>query len=65
LAPARQKRQIIDAHLQFGASTMLDVSFNIARTTHLHVNKNKSFTPESFYAGGEQPNTTPNSLFEQ
>lgn len=62
LVPARQQRGTIGAQLQFGASTMLDVSFNIARTTDLQVNKSESFTPESFYAGGEQPNTAPNSL---
>jgi Carboxypeptidase regulatory-like domain len=62
LVPAREQRGMFGAQLQFGAATLLEVSFNIARVTHLSVGKNDSFTPESFYAGGEQPNTAPNSL---
>jgi hypothetical protein len=62
LVPARQQRGTIGTQLQFGASTMLDVTFNIARTTHIEINKSESYTPATFYAGGQQPNTAPNGL---
>jgi hypothetical protein len=41
---------------------MLDVSYNIARTTDLQVTKGFGYTPSTFYAGGLQPNTAPNAL---
>jgi hypothetical protein len=41
---------------------MLDVSYNIARTTDLQVTKGFAYTPSTFYAGGQQPNTAPSAL---
>lgn len=62
LAPARQQRASIGAQIQFGASTMLDVSYNIAYTSHLSLPRNLAFAPASFYIGGQQPNTAASSL---
>ena len=62
ITPAREQRGSIGAQVQFGASTMLDVSFNISRTSHLAMGKSDTFTPESFFIGGQQPNTAANSL---
>lgn len=62
LVPARSARGSIGAQIQFGASTMLDVSFNVARTTNLAIGKNESYTPASFYEGGQQPNTVSTNL---
>jgi hypothetical protein len=62
LVPARQQRGTIGVQYQFSNSTMLDVSYNIARTSHLQVTKGFAYTPASFYAGGQQPNTSPNAL---
>jgi hypothetical protein len=57
LAPARSQRGTIGAQFQLGASTMLDVSYNIGWTSHLALGKNNAYTPASFYTGGMQPNT--------
>ncbi len=62
MLPARQSRGSIGAQIQFGAATMLDVTYSIAYTSHISMGKNYTFTPESFYAGGQQPNTVPSSL---
>jgi hypothetical protein len=62
LAPAREQRATIGVQYQFNDSMMLDVSYNIARTTHLQVTKPFSYTPGSFYKGGIQPNTAPIAL---
>ena len=63
--PAREQRGSISVQHQFGRSTTLDVSFNIARTTHMVLLKNDAFTPQSFYIGGQQPNTATASLLGQ
>ena len=62
LAPARQQRGSIGAQIQFGAFTMLEVSYNIAYTSHLVLSKNQAFTPGAFYTGGNQPNTASSNL---
>jgi Carboxypeptidase regulatory-like domain len=62
VAPARQQRASIGAQIQFGASTMLDVSYNVAYTSHISLAKNLAFAPASFYIGGQQPNTATSSL---
>ena len=41
---------------------VLDISYNIAHTTDISLQKGFTFTPATFYAGGQQPNTTPNAL---
>jgi hypothetical protein len=63
--PARENRGSISLQHQFGRSTTVDVSFNIARVTHLLLSKNDAFTPQSFYTGGQQPNTATASLLGQ
>ncbi|RZU35423.1 carboxypeptidase-like regulatory domain-containing protein [Edaphobacter modestus] len=62
LVPARQQRGSIGVQYQLTDSMMLDVSYNIAYTSNLQVTKNSAFTPQSFYAGGLQPNTAPNAV---
>jgi hypothetical protein len=62
LVPARQQRGTIGVQYQFSDSMMLDVSYNIARTSHLQLTKGFAYTPASFYTGGQQPNTAPNAL---
>jgi hypothetical protein len=47
---------------QLSDSMMLDVSYNIAYTTDLQATKGFAYTPSTFYAGGQQPNTAPNAL---
>ena len=63
--PARENRGSISLQHQFGRSTTVDVSFNIARTTHIVLLKNDAFTPQSFYIGGQQPNTATAALLGQ
>jgi hypothetical protein len=41
---------------------MLEVSYNIGRTSSLQVTKGFAYTPASFYAGGQQSNTAPSAL---
>jgi hypothetical protein len=62
LVPARQQRGSIGVQYQLSGSMVLDVSYSIAHTTDLALTKSFSFTPSTFYAGGQQPNTTPNAL---
>jgi Carboxypeptidase regulatory-like domain len=62
VAPARQERGSVGVQFQLGASTMLDVSYNLAVTTHLISAKNEAYTPASFYTGGNQPNTAASEL---
>jgi hypothetical protein len=65
LLPARQQRGSIGCNwvqYQLSDSMMLDVSYNIARTTDLQVTKGFAYTPSTFYAGGQQPNTAPSAL---
>ena len=57
--PAREYRGSFGTQIQFGASTMLDVSFNIARTTHSLLNKNNAYTPQSFFSSARHPTTLP------
>jgi Carboxypeptidase regulatory-like domain len=63
--PAREQRGSVSVQHQFGRSTTVDVSFNIARTTHILLSKNDAFTPQSFYIGGQQPNSATASLLGQ
>jgi hypothetical protein len=62
LLPARQHRGTVGVQYQFSDSMMLDVSYNIGRTSNLQVTKGFAYTPASFYAGGQQPNTAPIAL---
>lgn len=62
LVPARENRGTVGVQIQLGQSSMLDVSYNIAYSSHFSIGKNYTFTPASFYASGQQPNTAPNSL---
>jgi len=62
LLPARQQRGSIGVQYQLSDSMMLDMSYNIAYTTDLQVTKGFTYTPSTFYAGGQQPNTAPNAL---
>jgi Carboxypeptidase regulatory-like domain len=62
LTPARQQRASIGVQRQVGASTMMEATYAIAYTSHLQFSNNLSYTPSSFYAGGEQPNTAPNQV---
>jgi hypothetical protein len=62
LVPARQQRGSIGLQYQFSNSMMLDVSWNMAVTSDTSLTKSYSYTPTSFYAGGQQPNTVPNAL---
>jgi len=62
LVPARQQRGSIGVQYQLTNSMMLDVSYNIAYTSKLQVNKNSAFTPASFYSNAQQPNTVPNAV---
>jgi hypothetical protein len=62
ITPAREYRGSVGTQIQFSASTMLDVSFNIARTYHVLIGKNGAYTPPSFYIGGQQPNTATTAL---
>jgi hypothetical protein len=62
ITPAREYRGSIGTQIQFGRSTMVDVSFNIARTNHILISKSSTFTPSSFYIGGQQPNTATATL---
>jgi hypothetical protein len=62
LRPARQQRGSIGIQYQLSDSMLLDVSYNIGYTSDLQVTKGFTNTPASFYAGGQQPNTTPNAL---
>lgn len=65
LVPPRENRGMIGVQWQIGPSTMLDVSYSIAYTSHISMGKNYTFTPSSFYAGGMQPNTAPNNVMGQ
>jgi hypothetical protein len=62
LLPARQQRGAIGVQYQLSDSMLLDVSYNIAYTSDLQVKKGLAFTPSTFYAGGQQPNTAPSAL---
>ena len=62
LTPARQQRGSIGIQHQLGASTLVDVQYSIGYTSHLQFSNNLTYTPASFYAGGEQPNTAPNQV---
>jgi hypothetical protein len=62
LIPARQQRGSAGVQYQLSDSMVLDVSYNIAYTTDLQVTKGFSFTPSTFYAGGQQPNIAQNAL---
>jgi len=61
LTPARQERATVGIQRQLGASTMVEVTYGIAYTSHIQFGNNLAYTPASFYAGGEQPNTVPNA----
>jgi hypothetical protein len=63
--PAREYRGSIGTQIQFGASTMLDVSFNIARTTNSLLSKNNAFTPQSFYSSAPVPNSATATVLGQ
>lgn len=65
ITPAREQRGSAGVQIQFGGSTMLDVSFNIARSNHVLITKNDAYTPQSLYIGGQQPNTATASLLGQ
>ncbi len=65
LTPAREYRGSVGTQIQLGQATMVDISFNIARTNHILIGKSSTFTPASFYAGGQQPNVATNSLLSQ
>jgi hypothetical protein len=62
LTPARQQRASVGIQRQFGASTMIEATYNIGYTSHLQFGNSLTYTPSSFYAGGEQPNTVPNQV---
>lgn len=65
LTPPRENRGMVGVQWQIGPSTMLDVSYSIAYTSRLAIGKNYTFEPASLYAGGQQPNTAPNSILNQ
>jgi hypothetical protein len=48
LTPAHQQRASVGIQHQFGASTMLEVTYNIAYTSHLQFSNNLTYTPSSF-----------------
>lgn len=58
LTPARQQRASVAIQRQLGSSTLFEVTYGIGYTSHLQFSNNLAYTPSSFYAGGEQPNTT-------
>ena len=60
--PAREYRGSIGTQIQLGGSTMVDISFNIARTSNILIGKNSTFTPSSFYTGGQQTNSATATL---
>ena len=62
LVPARENRGSIGVQWQLGSSTMIDASYSIADTSHLSIGKNYTFTPSSFYTGGQQPNSAAYNL---
>ena len=63
--PARQNRGSVDMQFQFGGSAMLDVSYNVAYTSHILLSLNDAYTPASLYIGGQQPNTATATLLSQ
>ncbi len=65
LVPARENRGSVGVQFQLGASSMLEITYNIAYSSHFSLGKNYTYTPASFYAGGQQPNTAPNNLLGQ
>lgn len=65
LVPPRENRGSVGMQWQIGPSMMLDVSYAIAYTSHISMGKNYTFTPSSFYAGGNQPYTVPNFAMGQ
>jgi hypothetical protein len=65
ITPAREYRGSIGTQIQFSRSTVLDISYNIARTYHILMGKNDAYTPASFYIGGQQPNTATSTLLGQ
>jgi len=67
ITPAREYRGSIGTQIQFGKSTMVDISFNIARTNNILCGctggqKSSTFTPASFFTGGQQPNSATAAL---
>jgi hypothetical protein len=62
LVPPREYRGSIGVQYQFGESTMLDVSWNISRTTDIGLSKSSTFTPSSFYSSAQQPNSATSAL---
>ena len=62
LPPARENRGSVGVQIAFGSHTTLDVSYNIARTTHLSIGKSSTYTPQSFFTGGQQPNSATATL---
>jgi hypothetical protein len=63
LVPSRQQRGYFGIQHQFGSSTMIEVAWLGGLTTDIPMNsQNYGFTPASFYAAGQQPNTVPNAL---
>src|SRR6266702_2565502 len=65
LLPARENRGSIGVQIAFGSHTVLDVSYNLARTTHLSVNKNNAYTPQSLFTGGQQTNSATATMLGQ
>ncbi|HEY2018708.1 MAG TPA: carboxypeptidase-like regulatory domain-containing protein [Bryobacteraceae bacterium] len=65
LTPARENRGSIGVQIAFDPHTVLDVSYNIARTTNLTLNKNNAYTPQNFYSGGQQTNSATATLLGQ
>jgi hypothetical protein len=65
IVPSRANRVEIGVQHQFGKSTMIDVNWSGAMTTHILATWNRAPTPASFFSGGLQPNTAINSLLSQ
>jgi hypothetical protein len=65
LTPAREQRGSAGLQYQFGPSTLLDVTFNIARTSNIQMGRNMSHAPSSLYTSGQQPNSVTSGLLNQ
>jgi hypothetical protein len=65
IVPSRANRVEIGVQHQFGSSTMIDVNWSGAMTSHILATWNRAPTPASFFTGGLQPNTAANSLLSQ
>jgi hypothetical protein len=59
LSPSRQYRAYFGVQHQFGGATMLEVAWYGALTTNIQMGKNQTYTPASYYEGGQQPNSAP------